>query len=333
MFSLGVKLGRSLGILLGVLTAVAAQAQQTTSNYARVPVPPAKKAVSQSDRQGAIHRIELYSGTRRSVLYMPSGDVSISDRATARELQHAENEESYLYDLEQVKQQYVSDERLAEQQRHAVQQELYGKSITTEGDSTRTGTQNYNNGYGGYGMYGGYGLNGGFGMYGGGYGLYGGGYGGYGYGGRMGGRSSAMGHSETSVTRSLKDGVGDEGRMKAALAPVLASQASPEYAEHVLRTYEKTAARAAASPVLAKTLSLRKAPAVAANYEPSFTKDSKVAVWVGNDKYDGVVKSDRSGWVVLETDDGEVSLRKSTIERSLVHNKPKGTPTRTAVAK
>jgi hypothetical protein len=56
--------------------------------------------------------------------------------------------------------------------------------------------------------------------------------------------------------------------------------------------------------------------------EPSFTKGSKAIIWMGNEKYEGTVKDDRSGWVVLQTDKGEATLRKSEITRSEAPSKP-----------
>lgn len=336
-----IRLGRALGVCIGILAAAAlAYGQQTTSKYARATAPPAKKTVAvESPARGSIHRIELYSGTRRSVRYLISGEVSDRDRAAARELQQAENEANYLYDLERVKQQYVSDERLLEQQRRAVQQQLYGTSVRTERDLTQGGRQFYNGGYGlggmgGYGGFPGYGLFGGYpgyGMYGGygglGYGM----YGGYGY--RAGLTNSYNGRSRQTVTRGLQNGVGDEGRIKAALAPIIAGQASQDYADEVQNHYEQALARAASSPMLAKTLSLRKAATATVNAEPAYPEKSKVTLWVGADRYDGVVKADGASWLVLQTDDGEMRVRKSTIERCIVHGAAAPSPQRATAAK
>jgi hypothetical protein len=249
---------------------------------------------------GSVDRIELYSGPSHTTRYVVSGDVSASERAAAREMEQAENEEIYVASLERLKQQYVSGERVMEAHRRGVQRDLYGKSITSGWDSSYSG-----------GLSGGYGWGG----------DYLGGYGGYGGSGYPGGFSSGYSNdSYQSETRSLKDGVGDEGRMKAAFAPVIAQQATPEYAAAAQSRYEKALARAAGSPTLARVLSLPRAEEAA--YEPSFTKDSRVVIWVGTDKYAGVVKADRPGWVVLDTDDGEVRLRKSEIDRSVVRAGP-----------
>jgi hypothetical protein len=331
MRSFSVRLAGTLGVVMGVLAAGLACAQQTTSNYARATAPPAKKAARPSAEpreNGSIHRIETYSGTRRSVVYLPEGEVSPADRAAAREMQHAENESSYLHDLERVKQQYVSDERILQQQRRAVQQQTYGRSTTSEQDTSNLGGVRYLGGYGLYGGYGGYGLYG-VGLPG--YGLYGGlGYGSWGAG--MGGLA-ASGHSRVTENQGLQNGVGDEGRLKEALSKAIASEASAEYADQVLRGYEKSLTRAASSPVLAKTLSLRPNSEAAASAEPSYPEKSKVTVWIGGDRYEGVVKADQPAWIVLDTADGELRLRKSSIERSIVHASPKPAPPRTTAAK
>lgn len=329
-----------LGLAMSIILATTAQAQQTRSNYAHAQAPAAKKIPTDPQSQGAVHRIETYSGTRRSVRYLPAGNVSSSDRAGARELQHAENEASYLYDLERLKQQYVSDERVMEQDRLAVQRQLYGTNITSESDASQTNRGVYNNnyssfypGYPGYGWYGRSPVYPSYGIYGAypylGYGAYGG------IGAQSNFARTTMGqnHTERTVTRSLRNGVGDEGRVKEAMAHVIAGQSSPEYGEKVMQEYEKAMSQAASSPTLAKALSVRKDSVAAAKYEPSFSVKSEVTIWTGADKVDGVVKADRPGWVVLETDEGEVSVRKSTIGRSLVHSNSAHSPKRSTASK
>jgi hypothetical protein len=350
MFQHSLRFSGVLGVLLGVLMAASlAPTQQsdtspakkqpppaaagkqstTTSNYARSsePTPPRINARGTPAR-GKVHRIEEYRGSSLRVRYFLTGDVSAQERATARELERAENEKNYLDDLGNLKQQYVNDERIMEPFRRGVQQQLYGTSVTSEGDSTRLGGAGYGSSYGGFPGYGLYGGFPGYGLYGGfpGYGLYGGfpgyGWGGYGY--RQGVLGGYLGHSQTTVKQSLENGVGDEGRMKTAIAPAIAAQLSPEYAEQAEQHYEKAMTRAASSPTLAKALHLRPTDEATASRpsEPSYAKDSTVTVWAGNDKYTGVVMADRPGWVVLKTDEGEMTLRKSTIERSLVRSKP-----------
>jgi hypothetical protein len=172
-------------------------------------------------------------------------------------------------------------------------------------------------------QYGGYGADGG--------GYFGSPYGGYypfyanplGYGyGYPGGVFSSLGSTSYSVVRSLQFGMGDEGRMKNALVQVIAQEASPSHVAGAVRDYEDAATRAAASPILSRDLGLSKSAAPAPAKETSFTKGSKVTIWVGNDKYTGTVKDDRPGWVVIQTDKSEVTVRKSEITRMEVPSKP-----------
>jgi hypothetical protein len=116
--------------------------------------------------------------------------------------------------------------------------------------------------------------------------------------------------------------MGDEGRIKNAMAQGIAQDASSDRAAVVAREYEAAAARAAASPVLSRDLGLQKGPAPKESREPSFAKGSKVTVWIGSDKYTGTVKEDVDGWLVLQTDKAEVRVRKSEITRSEMPAKP-----------
>jgi hypothetical protein len=342
MRSFSVKLSRGLGVLLAFAAATMAWGQQiTVSQYALPKAPPARKAADEPASKGAIHRIEMLSGPNRSVRYMFSGDVPSHEREAAMDMQRSENELMYIQDLERLKQQYVNGERVMEPQRRDVQRQLYGRSITTERDLSNYNRGGYN-GYGGYGLYGGgFGLyGGGLGLYGGGLGLYGGGLGmGYwpsgfgGYGGRPGFTSGSSGDSGQTVNQSLQNGVGDEGRFKDAMVQAIAKQTTPEYATETLHHYEKSLARAGSSPMLAKAISLSRTATASAEYEPSYAPDSKVTLWIGSDKYTGTVKEDRPGWIVLETDKGEVGVRKSQIMRSEVLARPARGASRETVSK
>ncbi|HTU91928.1 MAG TPA: hypothetical protein VMF69_17735, partial [Gemmataceae bacterium] len=149
--------------------------------------------------------------------------------------------------------------------------------------------------------------------------FFGGYYGGYGYPGSALGSRSASSYSET---QSLQFGMGDEGRVKNAIVGVIAQQSSPDYAAAAVRNYEAAVDRAAASPILSRDLGLHKSGASSPSAEPTFTKGNKVTIWVGNDKYVGTVKDDRPGWVVIQTDKADVTVRKSEITRSEVPPKP-----------
>lgn len=298
MNSFPVPLSRALGILLGVVATTMAHGQQAPPARApeRAPLPRAAETPRSS-----VHRMVIQEGPNRRVHYIGVGNLSTNDRLAAYDLERAENSLTYLHDLQRLKQQYVNSERILEPQRRLVQQQLYGLRIRS--GSSSMGYVNYG-GYGGYGYPGPYGYNVAYSPY------Y---YGNYGYPGSIYG---AIGSSSYMEDRSLQYGVGDEGRMKNALSQVIARDASPEYAASVLRTYDAAAARAAESPVLSRDLGLSKSSSSTPSREPTFTKGSKVTLWAGNDKYVGTVKEDRPGWIVLQTDKGEVTVRKAEITRS-----------------
>jgi hypothetical protein len=258
----------------------------------------------------SVHRIVIQEGPNRRVEYIATGNLSTSDRLAAYNLERAENELAYVRSLQQIKQQYVTSERTLEPHRRIVQQQLYGRQLSSS---------SYNSSYVNYSPYSSYGSPGGL------YGYYGAfspylySPFSYGYGG---GALAYFGSSASSETRSLQYGVGDEGHMKDSMVQIITLQSSPEYAASAERAYEVAVTRASASPILSRDLGLQKNPAPAPQTEPSFTKGSKVTIWVGNEKYEGTVKEDRPGWVVLQTEKGEVSLRKSEITRSEAPSKP-----------
>jgi len=325
---LPIHLSRALGVVLAIVAPTIGYGQQiTVSRYAQAKGPPAKRAAEEISPSGTVHRIELYSGPHHSVTYLPSGRVPTSDRMTAREMERAENEQIYVRELERLKQQYVNAERVSEPQRREVQKELYGQSTTSENSRTNMGGGNFNNGYGGYGGYmgyGGFGALGSFGTLGGlAYGGLGGmGYGGLGYGSRRGFYNNYTGTSSDSVTRGLQFGVGDEGRFKDEMVKAIAQQTSPEYAEAAQKNYQAALSHAATSPMVAKALSLPRTPNAYAEYDPSYPKDSEVVLWLGTEKYTGIVKADRPDWLILQTDNGELRVRKSAIQRAEVHASP-----------
>jgi hypothetical protein len=342
-FSL-VNLSRALGILLGVIAATMAHGQQiTVAKYALPKGPPPRRTAEDIKANGAIHRIEMFSGPNRSVQYLFSGEVPAQEREATVQLQRAENELMYVQDLERLKQQYVNSERYMEPIRRGVQRDLYGRSITTGQDLSNYGAGRYNSGFGfGFtgapvGFLGGpFGLRSGLGT---GLPFFNGGltagspFGFGGYSNRAGFSNGYAGDAYQTVTRSLQNGVGDEGRMKDAMAQAIAKQTDPEYANDTLRHYERAVSRAVSMPMLAKTLSVPRTATASAEYEPSFKKDSHMVLWIGDDKYTGTVKSDQAGWVVLDTEEGEVSVRKSQIMRAQVLARPGASPDRHRVSK
>jgi hypothetical protein len=297
MSSFPVLLSRGVGILLGVVVTTMAHGQQNNAPAEKAPPP------------GSVHRMVIRQGPNVRVYYITTGNLSTSDRQAADNLERAENELAYAREVQALKRQYVSSERILEPRRRAVQQELYGTRISSSSYSATAAR--YGSGLGG-GYYGNpYGY----------YPFYTNGWG-SGYGGSSGGIVAYLGSNSSSVVRSLQFGMGDEGRMKNALVQVIAQEATPSHAAGAVRDYENAAARAAESPILSRDLRLPKSAAPAPGKEASFTKGSKITIWVSNDKYTGTVKDDRPGWVVIQTDKAEVTVRKSEITRTEVPSKP-----------
>jgi hypothetical protein len=242
-------------------------------------------AQAQDRPASAAHRMEIYEGPNRTVRYFGGAPA---DRATLLGLERAENELQYVQDLEALKRQYVNSERILEPQRRYVQEQLYGTSIT----------------FGSFNLLGGYG--------------YGWGYGGSGYaypyaypyawaGSGYPGFSGSLGGSNTTTTRSLAFGMGDEGRFKDAMVQVIAQQAAaPDYAIGTYRNYFAAQDAAAASPALARALDLS---AGAARSGVSLTLK-------GGDRIEGAkVREDGDWYVVDQGGNREARVRKSEVTR------------------
>lgn len=196
---------------------------------------PTVSAQPNGKRNGTVHRMEIYNGLNRTVRY--HGDnVSPGETLTLREMERIENETDYVQNLTALKQQYVTGERLSETHRRYVQRLLYGVETSDSRYAELGGGGGW--GYGGnrFAPY----VNPFYSLA------------GYGYGT---GFSGVVGGTHT-VAGTLADGVGDEGRIKTAMAPVLAQQANPEYATSLDRAYDRVVLRASTSPTLRVALGL-----------------------------------------------------------------------------
>jgi hypothetical protein len=291
MYTFPVSGGRGLGILLGVVALTFTPGRHTA---AAEPAP------------GSVDRMVIQEGVNRSVHYIASGNLSVSDRLAAYDLERRENELTYLRNLQRLKHLYVKSEVSLEPWRNYIQRQLYGRQVHSGSYNATYANYVPNSGYGVAEPYGyspfsppyGYGF----------------GYG-FGYPGLAFASRNASSYSET---RSLHYGMGNEGNLKNAIVPVIARQAGPEHSVAAVRDYEAAVSRAAASPVLSRDLGLTKENASLPSAEPAFTKGAKATIWLGNEKYEGTIKDDRSGWVVLQTDKAEVTVLKSEITRAEV---------------
>lgn len=187
-----------------------------------------------------VHRMVIQNGLNFEVRYFATGPLSPGDSATLRELERAENMAYYADSLQTLKQRYVNTDLQLEPERRYVQKALYGNNVT----DTSSSYLNYfaTTGGGGFGFPYLMPYNMGFGM---------GGYGGSG--------GFTPGGFTDKLNRSLVFGVGDEGRLKGAMAPVIAKDASsPDFSTAAYRSYDNAVARAAANPRLQAALRLPK---------------------------------------------------------------------------
>lgn len=295
MYTFPVSWSRGLAVLSGVAALTMTFDRQT----AAAEPPP-----------GSVHRMVIQEGVNRSVYYVTSGNLSSGDRLAAADLERTENELTYLKNLQRLKHQYVKSELSLEPQRSYMQRQLYGRRVSSSGYNATYANYVPNGVYGVAGTYGYHPF----------YSPYGYGYGnGFGYPGSAFSSRSASAYSET---RSLQFGMGNEGSLKNAIVQVIARQTSPDHAAAALRDYQTAVSRASASPVLSRDLGLSKKDVSAPSAGPTFTKGNKATIWIGNDKYEGTVKDDLPGWVVLKTDKAEVMVRKSEISRAETPAKP-----------
>lgn len=206
-------------------------------------------AHAQAPRAG-VHRMEINNGATQTVRYF-GVRLSPGESAALRDLERGENEVAYLHNLQNLKREYVSDERRLEAVRFQAQQDFYGKSMAASG-------------YGGLGNFASLGLDSGYlaalnlrGSYGaaGLGGLYGGYYApglysglGYGYG------SGLLGSGTPAAGLGYGSGIDDP--IKASLASVIAQQATPQYAALVDRDLDRAIAQAGNSKTLSVALGL-----------------------------------------------------------------------------
>lgn len=244
-----------------------------------------------------VHKMVILNGPTYTTHYFSVG-LSTSDQAALRDLESAENNADYAADLQALRRQYVAQELVLAPHRAAVQQALYGRSVT------RSNQDEISFGYGlgdGLGSWPGY-LNPYYGN-----GFFG--YGGYGY-----GLGSGFANSSSTVSQSLAHGVGDEGALKTAMAPVIAAQANSEFATSAGRAYTAALNRAGDSEAMRTALGMPKRGVVAAaDAEP---RHVLLTLKPGTgDKVEGNLVDEDADWITVATDTGDVSVRKADVVR------------------
>jgi hypothetical protein len=246
---------------------------------------PAKPA---ADAPPGVHKMVVLSGGSTAVHYFGQG-LSPGEDAALRDLERAENEANQAADLQALRRQYVADEQLLQARRTAVQFGLYGRSIT---DTTASAFA-----FGGYGGY------------------YGGYYPWYGYGyGSFGAPYGFVADSRT-VNQSLANGVGDEGRIKEAMAQVVAAASTPEASTAAARAYTAAIGRAAESDNLRAALNLGGKGGVAAA-AAELSPHVKLTLKDGDKTVEGTLVSEDADWITVDTGNKEeVSVRKADVTR------------------
>jgi hypothetical protein len=329
---------RSGGVLLGALMGTLAPAQQiyvrpataTPVRVARAQLqqepapkpPPGVRPVADEGGQ-SVYKIDVYQGPNRSVHYVTTADLPSSDRAAIDELQWAENERIFVQQLQRLRQQYVNSERILEPQRRYVQELLYGSTITSSWGGVAWGGGGYPGLWGG--GYGGHpGLWTGGPRFGTGY------FGGYGgWGGWPGAGWGGYGGNVSTMTRSLANGMGNEGVMKNSISPVIAQLASPDYAQTVLRNYNNAVARAASSdrlwkePVVREVYGVRGKPgegikpAAHRSDVPDLPPGTPITLFVkgANEPIKGNVVEVNADWITVRSGKTVHTVRLSEVNR------------------
>jgi len=250
---------------------------------------------------GRVHRMEINSGPRTTVRYFPQG-LSPSMTASLHDLARAENENAYLNELQELKRQYISDERLLESKRQVVQQELYGAVVGNP-----------------------YGL-----------GLYGGAYGyglayGYGYGlPYASGPAYAFNFNPAlSYGAPVSTGLsgqalgfpgygygGDDSVIKTAMASVMREQSRPDYAATVSRDLEQAVARTISNPSVRMALGMSDSGKGRDRIRPIGGGTDPVVVVLKDGERIGATKIEETkDWVILHTAEGKVRVRPTEVNR------------------
>jgi hypothetical protein len=288
------------GVLLGSLLVAQVHAQQL----------PRPKMARQQARRG-VHRLEVNNGPTQMVRYYSTG-LTPGETTTVREMEQLENELTYARDIQALKQQYASDERMLESHRTEVQRVLYGLDVTR---STYAAGY-FGDGYG-YGNFAGV-PTASIAPYGYGYGLGGG----------------ALIGGGTTVNASLANGVGDEGAIKTSLARVIAQQATPEYMASLDRAYDRVATRASTSPTLRVAFDLPAADDIRRErdrirvVEGEMTPSGPIVLTLKDGgKVIGKKMSEKGDWFIVENmSGGQTRIRQSEVTRVDVNDKSKVVP-------
>jgi hypothetical protein len=251
------------------------------------------------DKAPGVFRQEIYNGPLRTVAYY-STNLSPGETGVLRDLELAENEVATTNQLLALRAQYIVDERALEAYRRSVQLLLYGYNTDVNTFAAA-----------GVGRFGGFD-----------------GFGGVGFPGFSNFRRGfAFASVDADVNHSLIFGVGDEGAIKTALAPVLATSAIPDLAARANRNLDSALARAGYSEPLRVALNLPKPdpnaprPGVALADFPDSMRLAPLGTRVivtrlldgKSEKLEGTVVREDADWLVIQTKTDRQTMSKKYI--------------------
>jgi hypothetical protein len=233
-----------------------------------------------------VYPVEIYSGGTRTIHYI-TASPSLSEQSAVRELERAENEAQYASDLLALRRQYVSSEQAFDPVRRAMQNALYGLVRDTSSSSSIAGSafldgsiSGSGTGAGGWGWAVGYPFNSVF-------------------------ANVGVGPSYTQATSvrtvdNLAIGIGPEGKMKDELAPVIAKQATPEFAMAAARALQDALVSVprTGGPIL---------PVGGPGWTTVYLKSGAIAT--------GKVTREDADWIVLDNDKEEMRIRTADVAR------------------
>jgi hypothetical protein len=186
----------SLGMVLGLLAAPAAWGQDVK------PATPPKGP----------HVMEIFDGPSRTVHYIFPANASPGERQMYRDLERAENEQSYVANLQALRRQYVTGERMLEARRQIEQQQLYGWNFDRAFGAGYLGgaypAAPYSYPYYGYGYYG----------------------------------AGPYWGASLAVSQTLGTGIAPDGVIKQEMAKIIALNSTPEYTAKVDRQLSEAVA-------------------------------------------------------------------------------------------
>jgi hypothetical protein len=240
-----------------------------------------KKNDKNDKAEPRIHVITINQGTRRTVEIVGTGDVSPSWLAAEQDRARAMNEANYVAELQDLKRQYIANERLFAARRHEVQMQQYGNSSTTTNSSSLA----YGDGYRGFGYpYWGWSGNGGYPA------------------GILGSLSNS-----TTTTRDLSMGVGPEGALQTDMARVIASQSTPDFAATASRNFTNSAAVAKAAYEASKS-----GKPIGVGHETGWK--ATLTLTNGKEVSGLLLDSDDPDFYMLKDGDNVISIRKSKVD-------------------